>query len=98
MATRKLSPPQFPIPPKEYSQTYMAEVLRAFSLYVQQQNVPGDGRHTNLTLTRLPTHDSELEPGSLFQIAGHVLISVSTSSYPLGLTGIGSVGAVTTNG
>lgn len=96
MTNRKVSTPNFPIPPKEYSQSYMAEIIRAFSLYTVQQNTPGEGRHTEMVLTNLPTNDVTLEPGGLFQVSNHVLISTSTAAYVMGLTGTGSVGSVTT--
>ena len=43
--------PYFPSPPAAYSQGYMAEVTRAFSLFAGQLRVPGPERATSLTLT-----------------------------------------------
>jgi hypothetical protein len=43
--------PYFPTPPGQYSQQYLAEVTRAFSLFAQQSQVPGPQRATSLTLT-----------------------------------------------
>jgi len=33
-----VSLPFFPLPPKEYSQTYMAEITRSFSVFLNQYN------------------------------------------------------------
>ena len=34
--------PFFPAPPTDYTRQYMDEVVRAFSLYVNSVNVPGE--------------------------------------------------------
>tara|TARA_R100000935_G_scaffold28442_1_gene48828 strand:- start:3022 stop:3195 length:174 start_codon:yes stop_codon:yes gene_type:complete len=33
-----VSLPFFPLPPKEYSQAYMAEIIRSFSVFLNQYN------------------------------------------------------------
>lgn len=48
--------PFFPTPPGEYNRQYMAQLVRAFSVFVQQANNPGDAIFTSLTLTALPTY------------------------------------------
>ncbi len=47
--------PYFPSPPGTYNPTYMAQVVRAFSVFAQQVNNPGPLRATTLTLN--PTGD-----------------------------------------
>ena len=42
--------PYFPAPPAEYSPQYMAQVIRAFSVFAQQVNNPGSLLATTLTL------------------------------------------------
>ena len=49
--SRNLARPYFPIPPRDYSQPYFAEIIRSFSTYIGQQNNPGAMRATELTLT-----------------------------------------------
>ena len=49
--SRSVPIPYFPVPPAQYSQNYLAEVTRAFSVYAQQVNTPGPWRATELTLT-----------------------------------------------
>jgi len=52
--SRSVPIPYFPVPPGQYNQAYMAELIRAFSVYVQQVNTPGPWRATDLTLTTEP--------------------------------------------
>ena len=44
--SRNLVLPFFAVPPKEYSQEYMTEMVRSFSVYLTQMQNPGEGRHT----------------------------------------------------
>lgn len=48
--------PFFPTPPDQYNRQYMAQVVRAFSVFVQQVNNPGDAIFTTLKLTALPIY------------------------------------------
>lgn len=48
--------PYFAVPPKEYDQTYFADLTRSFATYMQQQQNPGEQRATTITLTDLPTY------------------------------------------
>ncbi len=73
--SRNLARPFFPIPPPEYSARYMNELVRAFSVYLDQQSNPGLGRFTNVTLTELPTSAAGLEPGTLYNDAGTVKVA-----------------------
>lgn len=79
--SRSLVRPQFPVAPEAYSQRYMSEVVRQFSLLIQQLQNPGDARHTVITLTNLPTDDVGLEQGSVYNQNGFLKISeLDTSS------------------
>ena len=51
MASRGQPFPYFPIPPSEYDQRYLTEVVRAFSVFAQQSLNPGPLRATEITLT-----------------------------------------------
>jgi hypothetical protein len=48
--------PFFPTPPGEYNRQYMAQLIRAFAVFVQQTNNPGDAIFTTLKLTALPEY------------------------------------------
>jgi hypothetical protein len=93
--SRNLVRPYFPIAPSEYSQAYFAEVIRSFSVYVDNIQNPGEGRHTRLVLTNLPTDDSGLEEGSLFQQNGFVKITLPNTPHVGGQQAVTSVGSVT---
>lgn len=96
MSSRSLVRPYFPIPPKGYSQEYFAEIIRAFSVFIQQVQNPGDARHTTLTLTNLQSMtDQGLEVGALFEVDGVVKITRSFNPHVGGVAGSGTVGTVT---
>jgi hypothetical protein len=92
--SRNLLRPFFPVPPREYKQSYLAEIVRSFSVYLEQQQNPGEGRNTGLTLTALQTDDVGLEPGALFQQGGFVKIAQSNTPHVRGSSALGSVGTV----
>lgn len=50
--------PYFPVPPNEYSQQYLAEVVRSFSIYVDTATNPGKivGSQLNLLPDELPVY------------------------------------------
>lgn len=93
--SRRLSRPYFPIPPDQYQRTYFSEVIRAFSVFLEQIQNPGDVRATEITITNLPTDDSGLETGTLFQHDGYVRVPLTHSAHLRGSQGTGSVGSVT---
>lgn len=51
MASRGQPVPYFPLPPAQYDQRYLTEVVRSFSVYLQQSINPGPLRATEITLT-----------------------------------------------
>ena len=98
---RNLNLPFFPVPPEEYSREYMAEVVRAFSVYLTQMQNPGEGRHTELTLTNFQTDDQGLETGAVFEyrdvsgMMGNLKIVTADRSHSRGNAATSSVGSVT---
>ena len=95
MSSRGLVPPLFAIPPTQYEQSYFADIIRAFSFYVVQQQQAGEGRNTSLVLTALQSNDVGLEPGALFEVDGFGKISRLSCSNPAGTSATGSVGTTT---
>lgn len=93
--TRRVVRPLFPVAPKEYSTSYMAAVVQAFSVFLEQVQNPGDLRATTLTLTDLQTNDQGLEVGALFQVQGVVHITLPDMAYVAGNSSTTSVGQVT---
>ncbi len=93
--SRNLVLPFFPVAPQQYDQQYFAEVVRAFSVYLEQMQNPGEGRNTFMVLTNLQTDDSGLETGALFQQDGFVKITLINTPHVRGSAGTGAVGTVT---
>jgi len=93
--SRNLVRPFFPIPPSEYEQSYFNEVIRSFAVYLDQMQNPGEGRHTTLVLTDLPSNDFGLEDGSIFVVDGVLRISVVSKPFAASFSVTGFVGAVT---
>ena len=95
LMSRNLVLPFFPVAPKEYDQQYLAEIVRAFSVYLEQMQNPGEGRNTFAVFTNLQTDDSGLEPGAIFNHDGYVRVPLAYSPYVRGSQATGSVGTVT---
>ena len=93
--TRQVVRPFFPVAPPKYNSSYMANVVHAFSVFLEQVQNPGDLRATTLTLTELQTNNVGLEIGALFQVAGVVHKTLASMPYPAGNSATGAVGSVT---
>lgn len=64
--------PFFPTPPGEYNRQYMAQLVRAFAVFAQQVNNPGDAIFTTLRLTALPVYANNAAAIAGGLIAGDV--------------------------
>jgi hypothetical protein len=64
--------PFFPTPPDQYNRQYMAQLVRAFAVFVQQANNPGDAIFTTLKLTALPVYANNAAALAGGLIAGDV--------------------------
>lgn len=95
MSSRNVPKPFFPVPPAGYDRRYMAELVRAFSVYLEQIQNPGEARATFMVLTDLQSNDYGLEVGALFQQGGFVKVVQANTPHVGGLSATGSVGAVT---
>ena len=84
-----------PNPPDEYTQDYMAQLIRTFSVFQEQLNTPGESRATGITLTNLQTDDSGLETGAVFEHDGVLRIPKTNSPFVRGSVGTSAVGSVT---
>ena len=93
--SRNLPLPFLPVPPSEYQQQYLAEIVRAISVYMQNERNPGEGRHTSMVLTNLQSNDQGLETGALFEHDGFVKITKANMPHVGGLSATGAVGSVT---
>jgi hypothetical protein len=95
MTNRSVPAPYFPVPPREYSQQHFNEVIRAFSVYVEQTRSPGEGRNTFAVFTNLQTDDVGLEVGTIFNHGGYVKIAQANTPHVRGSSALGQVGSVT---
>ena len=79
MSSNQVAPPRLPEPPIEYTQQYMADLVRSIQVFIEQERNPGEMRGTKLTLTDLPTSATGLETGALYndsgfnQFSGHLV-------------------------
>ena len=72
--SRQLVPPTFALPPDEYDPQYFNDMVRRLSQLVTQLQNPGELRGTKITLTDLPTSDTGLEVGALFNDNGTIKV------------------------
>ncbi len=75
MSSSQIAPPRLPEPSAEYSQQYMADLIRALELFISQERNPGELRGTKITLTDLPTSATGLETGALYNDSGTVKVA-----------------------
>lgn len=93
--SRNLPLPFLPVPPTEYQQPYLAEIVRALSIYMQNERNPGEGRNTFTVFTDLQTDDVGLEPGAVFNHGGYLKVSALNTPHVRGSSATGIVGSVT---
>lgn len=93
--SRSLVRPLFPNAPLSYNKQYQDEIVRAFSIFLEQVQNPGDARNTTLTLTALQSgNDQGLETGALFEVEGFLKISQPYRPHVTGVGTTGTVGAI----
>lgn len=92
---RRATFPVFGKAPNEYDAQYVDALVNSLASMMNVLRSPGEGRQTTMTLTNLPTSDSGLEEGALFQVAGAVRVSLLDTAYVGGNEATCSVGTVT---
>ncbi len=75
MSSNQVAPPRLPEPPLEYTQQYMADLIRSLQTFIEQERNPGEMRGTKITLTDLPTSATGLEAGTLYNDSGTVKVA-----------------------
>jgi len=93
--SRGLVLPLFPNPPADYEQMYQTEVMRAFSVFLQQVSNPGPWQASALTLPNLQTDNYNLPLGGIFQYGDELRITVANMPYLRGSQATGAVGQAT---
>tara|TARA_R100001460_G_scaffold76771_4_gene117761 strand:- start:89 stop:343 length:255 start_codon:yes stop_codon:yes gene_type:complete len=61
MSTRGVPAPYFPSPPQGYDPTYFSEVMRSFSLFIQQKQNPGSEVIDSLKLLNLKVFENNAD-------------------------------------
>jgi hypothetical protein len=87
--------PYFAAAPIDYDRSYMAQITRAFSLYAQQMQNPGEGRNTYTVYTNLQQSDYGLEVGTVYRQGNVLYITLLDTTSPSGVSATASLGAVT---
>lgn len=95
--SRNLVKPFFPVPPGQYNQAYFTEIVRSFSVYLDQIQNPGEGRNTFTVFTNLQTDDVGLEVGAVFNHGGYLKVTEPNTPHVRGSGATGQVGTVTVN-
>ena len=98
MAVVGLVAPRLPTTPPEYSPVFMADLIKALEVFIQQERTAGDQRGTQIVLTNMPTSDTGLEAGTLYRIGNSVKISLLDMAVPdpaTATTELGSVSVIT---
>jgi hypothetical protein len=93
--SRGLVLPFFPSPPSDYDKVYQAEIIRSFSVFLEQVSNPGPWQASALTLPNLQTDNFNLPVGGVFQYGDELRITVANKPYARGSEASGAVGQVT---
>lgn len=92
---RRTALPIYPDPPREYTQRWGSDLVRALDQLNAILRNPGEGRATRITLTDLPTSDQGLEPGALFNWRNQVYITSLDRAFVGGFAATSGLGSVT---
>ena len=87
--------PVLPLPPNEYSQDYLNQLISALEIYMRQNLEPGYVRGSTIALTELPTNGGGLRVGDVFDDSGTLKIVRATDVFSGTAYGTGGVGSVT---
>lgn len=93
--SRNLPLPFLPVPPENYERGYFSEIVRAISVYMQNERNPGEGRNTFTVFTDLQTDDSGLETGAVFNHGGYLKVTQVNTPHARGASASSAVGSVT---
>ena len=74
MALKSFAPPNFPLPPTEYSPQYFDQLVRSLNSYFRQLGSTIPLVVDSITLNNLPTSATGLPVGSVWNDAGTLKI------------------------
>lgn len=84
-----------PLPPAQYEQGYLQQLVRAMTDYIEQMSNPGPVVCSSLRILQCPRSGGGLPQGSVWARNGVLYIVDSSYGSPGGVTAVGSVGTVT---
>jgi hypothetical protein len=87
--------PYFAEPPQTYDRSYLSQITRAFSLFAQQVQNPGEGRNTYTVYTNLQQNDYSLEVGTVYRQGNVLYITLLDTTAPAGVSATALTGTVT---
>ena len=74
MALKSFAPPALPLPPKEYSEEYVNQLVRSLNSYFRLLGSTTPIVVDSITLNDLPTSSTGLPPGSVWNDGGTLKI------------------------
>ena len=86
--------PYFADPPQNYDRSYLSQITRAFSLFAQQVQNPGEGRNTYTVYTNLQQNDYSLEVGTVYRQGNVLYITLLDTAAPAGVSATALTGTV----
>lgn len=95
MALEKFRASPLPVPPSDYNQQYMTQLIRVIGLYFSQLDSLTPLQTDRISLLALPTSGYGLRDGAVFRVGEDLKIVVPNVAYTLGVSGTGGVGSVT---
>ena len=87
--------PYFSDPPQNYDRSYLSQITRAFALFAQQVQNPGEGRNTYMVYTNLQQNDYGLEVGTVYRQGNVLYITLLDTAAPAGVSATALTGTVT---
>jgi hypothetical protein len=95
MGMQQFVAPALPVPPNEYNQQYVTNLIRALRLYFNQLDSTASLQIDGLSLLSLPTSGYGLRTGTVFRVGEDLKIVVPNVAYTAGVSSSGSIGSVT---
>jgi hypothetical protein len=95
MGMQQFVAPPLPVPPPEYDQQYVTNLIRALRLYFNQLDSTTSLQIEGLSLLALPTSGYGLRTGTVFRVGDDLKIVASNIAYTIGVSASGSIGSVT---
>jgi len=94
MALQKFKAPALPVPPKEYDQNFMSQLVRALGNYFNLLDSKTPHEIDSIIFSNLPTNGAGLINGSVYSDDGVLKIVLAQNSYAASLKATTSINNV----